>query len=27
VAEGLGCTLEEALVHDDRAEHGLGRLL
>lgn len=27
VAEELGCTLEEALVHDDRAEHGLGRLL
>ncbi|MFI6604569.1 AAA family ATPase [Nonomuraea sp. NPDC050536] len=27
VAQELGCTLEEALVHDDRAEHGLGRLL
>ncbi|MFC4015514.1 AAA family ATPase [Nonomuraea purpurea] len=27
VARELGCTLEEALVHDDRAEHGLGRLL
>jgi cytidylate kinase len=27
VAEQLGCTLEEALVHDDKAEHGLGRLL
>ncbi|MDF5752583.1 cytidylate kinase-like family protein [Spongiactinospora sp. TRM90649] len=27
VAEELGCTLEEALVHDDRAEHGIGRLL
>ncbi|MCA2221280.1 cytidylate kinase-like family protein [Nonomuraea aurantiaca] len=27
VAEELGCTLEEALAHDDRAEHGLGRLL
>ncbi|MEU7001326.1 cytidylate kinase-like family protein [Nonomuraea sp. NPDC046570] len=27
VAEELGCTLEEALLHDDRAEHGLGRLL
>ncbi|GAB2920469.1 hypothetical protein GCM10027203_20290 [Nonomuraea fastidiosa] len=26
VAEELGCTLEEALAHDDRAEHGLGRL-
>ncbi|NUR85061.1 MAG: cytidylate kinase-like family protein [Nonomuraea sp.] len=27
VAQELGCTLEEALVHDDRAEHGLSRLL
>ncbi|MGV9776150.1 cytidylate kinase-like family protein [Streptosporangium sp. NPDC003464] len=27
VADELGCTLEEALAHDDRAEHGLGRLL
>jgi cytidylate kinase len=27
VAEELGCTLEEALAHDDRAEHGLGRLI
>ncbi|MEV3977286.1 cytidylate kinase-like family protein [Nonomuraea sp. NPDC049758] len=27
VAKELGCTLEEALAHDDRAEHGLGRLL
>ncbi|MFI7616848.1 cytidylate kinase-like family protein [Nonomuraea terrae] len=27
VARELGCTLEEALVHDDRAERGLGRLL
>ncbi|MEU8247564.1 cytidylate kinase-like family protein [Nonomuraea sp. NPDC048916] len=27
VSEELGCTLEEALAHDDRAEHGLGRLL
>ncbi|MEU4719184.1 cytidylate kinase-like family protein [Nonomuraea dietziae] len=27
VAEELGCSIEEALVHDDRAEHGLGRLL
>lgn len=27
VSQELGCTLEEALVHDDRAEHGLGRLL
>ncbi|MBF8189714.1 cytidylate kinase-like family protein [Nonomuraea sp. K274] len=27
VAEELGCTLEEALAHDDRAERGLGRLL
>ena len=26
VAEELGCTLEEALLHDDRAEHGIGRL-
>ncbi|AQZ66188.1 Cytidylate kinase [[Actinomadura] parvosata subsp. kistnae] len=26
VAEELGCPLEEALAHDDRAEHGLGRL-
>jgi cytidylate kinase len=27
VAADIGCTLEEALAHDDRAEHGLGRLL
>lgn len=27
VAEELGCSLEEALAHDDRAEHGLSRLL
>ncbi|MFI6900964.1 AAA family ATPase [Nonomuraea sp. NPDC050394] len=27
VAQELGCSLEEALAHDDRAEHGLGRLL
>lgn len=27
VAEELGCTVEEALTYDDRAEHGLGRLL
>ncbi|MBN6055973.1 cytidylate kinase-like family protein [Nonomuraea sp. RK-328] len=27
VAEELGCTLEEALAHDDRAAHGLARLL
>ncbi|HEX4817184.1 MAG TPA: cytidylate kinase-like family protein [Nonomuraea sp.] len=27
VARELGCSLEEALAHDDRAEHGLGRLL
>ncbi|MFG3441791.1 AAA family ATPase [Nonomuraea sp. NPDC047897] len=27
VSQELGCTLEEALAHDDRAEHGLGRLL
>lgn len=27
VAADLGCSLEEALAHDDRAEHGLGRLL
>jgi cytidylate kinase len=27
VAAEIGCTLEEALDHDDRAEHGLGRLL
>ncbi|TDE57626.1 cytidylate kinase-like family protein [Nonomuraea mesophila] len=26
VSEELGCTLEEALAHDDRAEHGIGRL-
>ncbi|NJP92147.1 cytidylate kinase-like family protein [Nonomuraea sp. FMUSA5-5] len=26
VAEELGCPLEEALAHDDRAEHGLSRL-
>src|SRR4051812_23214872 len=27
VAADIGCTLEEALVHDDRTEHGLGRIL
>lgn len=27
VAAAIGCPLEEALVHDDRAEHGIGRLL
>src|SRR3954463_12189197 len=27
VAADIGCTLEEALDHDDRAEHGLGRIL
>jgi cytidylate kinase len=27
VAQELGCTLEEALAHDDRAEHGLAWLL
>jgi hypothetical protein len=27
VAEELGCTLEEALAHDDRSEHGLAWLL
>ncbi|SDK13824.1 Cytidylate kinase-like family protein [Nonomuraea maritima] len=27
VAAELGCSLEEALAHDDRAERGLGRLL
>jgi cytidylate kinase len=27
VAAEIGCTLEEALAHDDRTEHGLGRLL
>lgn len=27
VAAELGCSVEEALVHDDRAESGLGRLL
>ncbi|SEF90642.1 Cytidylate kinase [Thermomonospora echinospora] len=27
VAAEIGCTLEEALAHDDRAEHGLGRIL
>ncbi|GIH74815.1 AAA family ATPase [Planobispora longispora] len=27
VAAELGCTLEEALSHDDRSEHGLGWLL
>ncbi|MGR6923270.1 cytidylate kinase-like family protein [[Actinomadura] parvosata] len=26
VAQELGCPLEEALAHDDRAEHGLSRL-
>lgn len=27
VATGIGVSLEEALAHDDRAAHGLGRLL
>jgi cytidylate kinase len=27
VAAQIGCSLEEALVHDGRAEHGIGRLL
>lgn len=27
VAADIGCTLDEALEHDDRAEHGLGRIL
>jgi cytidylate kinase len=27
VAADIGCTLEEALHHDDRTEHGLGRIL
>jgi cytidylate kinase len=27
VAAEIGCTLEEALAHDDRAERGLGRIL
>ncbi|WP_395108983.1 AAA family ATPase [Actinomadura sp. SCN-SB] len=27
VAAEIGCTLEEVLAHDDRAERGLGRLL
>ncbi len=27
VAGEIGCTLEEALLYDDRAEHGIGRLL
>lgn len=27
VAVEIGCSLEEALAHDERAEHGLGRLL
>jgi cytidylate kinase len=27
VAAELGCTLEEALAHDDRTAHGLGRML
>lgn len=27
VAADIGCSLEEALAHDDRAEHGLGRIL
>ncbi|MEW2355879.1 cytidylate kinase-like family protein [Spirillospora sp. NPDC029432] len=27
VAAEIGCTLEEALAHDDRAESGLGRIL
>ncbi|GLY77275.1 AAA family ATPase [Actinoallomurus iriomotensis] len=27
VAAEIGCSIEEALDHDDRAEHGLGRIL
>lgn len=27
VANEIGCSLEEALAHDDRAEHGIGRIL
>ena len=27
VATEIGCTLDEALVHDDRAERGIGRIL
>ncbi|MCW2914834.1 MAG: hypothetical protein JWN52_2902 [Actinomycetia bacterium] len=27
VATEIGCSLEEALIHDDRAESGIGRLL
>lgn len=27
VAEQIGCSLEEALAHDGRAEHGIGRVL
>jgi cytidylate kinase len=27
VAAEIGCSLDEVLAHDDRAEHGLGRLL
>src|SRR5262245_4727804 len=27
VAADIGCSLEQALVHADRAEHGLGRIL
>jgi cytidylate kinase len=27
VAADIGCTLEEVLDHDDRTEHGLGRIL
>lgn len=27
VAAEIGCSLEEALVHDDRAAHGIGRIL
>jgi cytidylate kinase len=27
VAAQIGCTLEEALAHDDRAERGIGRIL
>ncbi|MFL6055211.1 MAG: AAA family ATPase [Actinoallomurus sp.] len=27
VAADIGCSLEEVLDHDDRAEHGLGRIL
>src|SRR5262252_944984 len=27
VAAEIGCSLEEALAHDGRAEHGIGRIL